>query len=75
MEAVGLAHTRSGFQPAGVGEELGTQRHPPLRRLVLHPSIWELNPGSSPALRAEAKGAPVQKLLPKDKNPKRKFSC
>ena len=43
MEAVGLAHTRSGFQPVGVGEELGTQWHPPLRRLVLHPSIWELS--------------------------------
>lgn len=75
MEAVGLAHMHSGFQPTGVGEELGSQQHPPLWRLVLHPSIWALNPGPSPALRAEAKGAPVQKLLPKDKNPERKFSC
>ena len=69
------AHMHSGFQPTGVGEELGSQQHPPLWRLVLHPSIWALNPGPSPALRAKAKGAPVQKLLPKDKNPERKFSC
>lgn len=59
MEEVGFGTHALWLPACGGGEELGSQRHPPFRRLVLHPFTWALNPGSLPALGAEAKGAPV----------------